>query len=179
MARNAQRGFTLVEMMVVVAIISILVAIAVNLRTTTYGANTSSVADQVVGQLELARARAISTHHYEQVLVTNGKLVLNEGNTLGMSVPGNFAQQIQQSVLPVSVQVWDHDTKSDATSGQHPVAALDPLLSFPITFRPDGSLYLTGGDTGATLFLTDRNHAHEFRVIVYRISGSIFSRPVW
>ena len=42
-----------------------------------------------------------------------------------------------------------------------------------MTFKPDGS------STGGTIFITDMQHNKEYRVLVYRITGSAYARQSW
>ena len=174
MRLRAARGFTLIEMMVVVAIISIPVALAVNLRTTTYGANTATVADQVVSRLEFARMRAISTRHTQRVQLTNNIVTILNGDQSGMVTPASFTE-LQQMILPNAVVIWASDTAVNAAPTNPGMGETSPLAVF-VDFRPDGSV---GPGSQGTLYLTDTHRAHDFRVIVYKVTGSVFSRPVW
>src|SRR5678815_3556188 len=87
--RHTQRGFTLVELMVVVAIIAILGALMVGMSTRPYGANAATMSDQLVSEFSFARMRSISTRKLHRVTIytANGEqLALVEASrTTGMS----------------------------------------------------------------------------------------------
>ncbi len=63
---SPRRGFTLVELMVVIVIISVLSALMIGLNSQTYGTSSMNVADELVSQMELCKMRAVSTRRWHR-----------------------------------------------------------------------------------------------------------------
>ena len=189
MIRGHQRGFTLVEMMVVVAIVAILAGLMIGLTSKPYGANPRNVSDQLVQTLQLAKMRAVSTRKFHRVEVTGSaavspavpnSIILWQWTETGMTRPVdgicaagvNCWQVVQQLTLPKGVSFVDGSLTVAITAGSVTVTP-DTATDFLVDIKPDGS------STGGTIFLADSQNKHPWRVLVYRATGSSYAREGW
>jgi prepilin-type N-terminal cleavage/methylation domain-containing protein len=163
-------GFTLIEMMVVIAIISVLSGLAISANGTAYGASASSVSDQLTSAFGLAKLRAISTRRYTRLEVKARTATLWQSSQTGMVTPTSW-QFCQNFTIPNGVTVWDGSTAVYADAGA--TVSQNAAVDFAVDFRPDGT------STGGTVFVTDSANAHPARVLVYRATGSSYARAQW
>ena len=169
--RSRERGFTLVEMMVVVAIISILSALIISVNSRTYGASAANVSDQINSALGMAKMRAVSTRRIQEVEIKPQEIRIWQSTTTGFVTPVSYAF-VERIVIPSGVTIWD----VRATLYPNP-GSLTPTkntsLDYMMLFKPDGS------STGGTTFVTDAQNVKTWRVITYRATGSSYARETW
>jgi prepilin-type N-terminal cleavage/methylation domain-containing protein len=170
--RRPHAGFTLIELMVVIAIIGIFGAIVFGLTLTTYGGNAENVSDEIASQISMARMRAVSTKRAHAVEIKNGSVAVWQGNTIGMVPPTSFTSLVNQIDLPVNVQVWDAQNVANANTGATPTQ--NTTLDYFVTINADGT-----SPTGATIFVTDRQQHSKYRVLLYSITGATYARVGW
>jgi prepilin-type N-terminal cleavage/methylation domain-containing protein len=177
MKRAAQRGFTLVELMVVIAIIAVVSALVVSVNSQTYGTSAMNVADELASALSLCKMRAVSTRHWHRCEVTPNALNVLQAPSAGMAAPpaGTSQFQLVETVkIGAGVSVWDASTAACAASPcAGAPAAANAALDFYVDFRPDGS------STGGTLFVTDSGNNKMYRVVVYTATGGSYARNSW
>ena len=170
-----QRGFTLVELLVVVAIIAILSAIMFGVNTQTYGASTTSVSDQLISNINLCKMRAVSTRRWHRCEVTPNQITIMQWQNVGMQVPAiGVWSVVQTSTIGVGVSIWSGDGTVCITAPcANAPAAANAGLVFDLDFRPDGS------STGGTLYVSDPAANKVYRVVVYKATGSSYARNSW
>lgn len=172
-ARRTQGGFTLIELMVVVAIIAIISTVLFSVSSRTYGANSRTIADQVAATLSGARIRAVATRRIHRVYLKPNELQVWASETTGLvdnSDPDDdlFVERI---VIPNGVSIWDVQATVYATANTATVTE-DTGLVYEMKFKPDGT------SAGGTAFVHDTNNS-EYRVLVYRATGSVYARQTW
>lgn len=185
--RPHSRGFTLVELMVVVAVIAVIATLFFSVNIQTYGTSSMSVADELVSNLNLCKMRAVSTRRWHACVVglttptantpAYTTFTISQWTSIGMTTPTLPAVQwpvVQSFTVGNGVAVWD---ASAVPCAEGPCTgaptAPNPALSFEIDFRPDGS------STGGTLFVSDTPHNKVYRVVVYQATGSSYARNSW
>jgi len=178
-ARRSQRGFTLIELMIVVAIIAIMGALLVGMATRPYGANAQTLSEQLAGTFTYARTRAISTRRTHKVTIYNatnngraGQFVSIEQNqTKGMRSAGTY-DLIEYRSIPTNSIIWSATTGIPST-GANPTQNTN--LPFTLYFRPDGSV-----SSASTIYITDQmGTPKHYRVVLVQATGSSYARQTW
>jgi prepilin-type N-terminal cleavage/methylation domain-containing protein len=181
LAHGAQRGFTLVELMVVVAVIAVLAGLMFGVAPRPYDANAQVIADQVTSTFIYARTRAVSTRKIHKVSfysTSDGEQIveIDAAQTTGMAIPSSppsgYWQPVEIKRVPKSAIIWAAAPSAVTTTGASP--AQNDNLPYDVYFKPDGSA------TASTIYITDRNGTpHYYRVLVYHVTGSSYAREVW
>jgi prepilin-type N-terminal cleavage/methylation domain-containing protein len=183
--RPSQRGFTLIELMVVVAIIVILGGLMISVSSTSYGASARNMSDQINANVTFARMRAVSSRRWHRIQITTNQVIVWEWSRVGMQAPlavpvcpADCWNVVQQVTMPNGVTLWDVDPVVQTATGLTP--AQDAVMANQfIDFRPDGSTSnAAGGNAGGTIYLAD-NGGGQFRILIYRATGSSYARQGW
>jgi prepilin-type N-terminal cleavage/methylation domain-containing protein len=176
---NRQRGFSLIEMMVVVAIIAILSALVIGLNGRTYGANSQNTAQELAGLFNTCRMRAVSTRRWHRCEVTATGMTMSQWSATGLTVPSGTCTPPAtncwqpQTVTPFGTNViaWSTLNTPDAVGGQNP--SQNTGFPYDMDFRPDGS------SVGGTIYISDPYAKKPWRTLVYKATGGSYARIGW
>jgi prepilin-type N-terminal cleavage/methylation domain-containing protein len=169
---RSQRGFTLVEMMVVVAIIGILAGFVFSVSSRPVGASARTASEQIVSMIDFAKLRAASTRRIHRVQVEPRRVSIWVLSVTGLVIPAGPPPTwtlVQTLTIPRGVAIWDATAGATATTGGS--ATENTSLVYDLDVRPDGQA------TATTLWVTDGRH--NFRVLTYGITGSTRAREFW
>lgn len=119
-------------------------------------------ADQVSGELESARLRALSTRRWHRVTVTPAAMVIEQATTAGMVAPVAY-EWVGGVTAPSNVRIVAMATTTLVTSIGAP--ADGDGLTEEIRFAPDGS------SVARTLWISDRRDRAPFRIALFGSSG--------
>lgn len=168
--RRITAGFTLVEMMVVVAIVAILAGLLISTSSRPIGANARNTSDSIVSTINFAKLRASATRRVHTVQVTPDQLAVYACANTGLvcsSPPGDLIQQVR---VAKGVTIFNTSTTLYPTGGAS-VSAPSGTLNTALAIRPDGQA------TATTIFLTDTKES--WRVLVYHVTGGAYARQGW
>jgi prepilin-type N-terminal cleavage/methylation domain-containing protein len=164
-SRDAQRGFTLTELMAVVAIVGILAAVSVaHVAKASYNAGARGYSQVVLGGIEEMRLRATATRRWQRMRILGQGIVHEEAATDGMGEPTAWVK-LRTILAPRDVTIVATSPRTHPVDGDG-VPAEGAGLPAEIRFSPDGSAQ------AITVFIADRSDRR--RVTVFRATGAAY-----
>ena len=169
--RTKQRGFSLVELMVVVAIIAIMSSVMIGVASRPYSANAQNMSDQISSTLNFAKMRAISTRRIHLVQIQPNVMYVWQANATGFATPTGTTpwELIQRVTVPNGVKIYDVNSSVVTSTGA--TVAANASLAHEMKFKPDGS------STGGTVYIADAKKS--YRILVYSATGGVRVRETW
>lgn len=159
--RHRQGGFTLTELSIAVALMGVLTMIAL-----AYGgerrAGVRAFADQLSGEIETVRLRALSTRRWHRVTVSADGIAVEQATTVGMVTPTDFAW-IGGVSAPAGVRVVAMATATLVNPGAAPTDG--DGFAEELRFAPDGS------SVARTVWVSDLQDRSPMRVAVFGSTG--------
>ncbi len=161
MRNRVQSGFTLTELMIVVALLGILTAIAV--AASSGGKDRSrGFADQMAGELETARLRALASRRWHRITFTPTGATLDQSTTTGMALPTAY-QTVGLITAPAAVRIVAMANTTLLAPTTEPAAGSG--LAGEIVFAPDGT------SVARTLWVSDRQDYAPYRIALFGATG--------
>lgn len=169
-----QRGFSLIELMVVVAIVAILSSVMFGLASRPYAANAQNMSEQIVSTMQFAKMRAVSTRRIHYVQITPSYIAVWASKNTGFATctntnPDLCWDYVEKLTIPNGVKIYDVNASTITGTGTSVTA--NTTLDYAMKFKPDGSA------TGGTIFIADSRKY--FRILVYKATGGVRAHETW
>lgn len=165
-----QRGFTLVELMVVVAIIAILGAFVFGMSKRQISVNARNASQTVASTIAFAKLRASATRRVQRVQLEQHRVSVWSAPQTGLVAPSTGTwDMIESKTFPRSLTIASVVAGAVTTTGAS--VTTDDALAAIIDVRPDGQA------TASTAYITDGQDT--WRVLVYHITGGSTARQGW